>query len=103
MGQRPLGSFLLAARSREVDGERRPPSGLAVDEHQPAMRLHGPLHDCQPETRATYPPGSKGLEQAALQLVREAGSVIAHAQRNGVIDAPAPGHAVPSSSPPPYP
>src|SRR5947208_16869585 len=86
MGQRPLCSFLLAARSRKVDGERRSPSGCAVDEHQTAMRLHGPLHDRQSQTSAADTASRKWLEQAALQLVRNARYIFTLAQGDGIFD-----------------
>src|SRR2546422_4720996 len=32
-------------RGREVDGERGPLARCRIDEHQPAVRIHGTLHD----------------------------------------------------------
>src|SRR6266536_4999870 len=88
------GSLLFAAGGGEVHGEGRPVPRLAVDEHQAAVGFHRALHDGEAEPGAAYPARRKRLEQAGLQIVGDAGAVVAHAQGHGVLDTGAAGQLV---------
>src|SRR6266571_1865323 len=83
------GGLLLATGGWEIHGERRSLAGLAVHQHQPAMRLDGALHDGEAQPGAPHPPRRERLEQALLQLLRDPGAVVAHPQRPG-FSIPAP-------------
>src|SRR5712671_3004240 len=81
------GSLLLTTGGGEIHGERRAVTGLAVHQHEAAMRLDGALDDGEAEPRATDSSRREWLEQALLQLLGDAGTVIAHLERHRILDS----------------
>src|SRR5258705_1175157 len=87
------GGLLLATGGGEIHGKGRSLTDLAVDQHQAAMRLDGALDDGEAESRASHASRRERLEQALPDLFPDAGTVVADAQRHGIVDPPSPKRA----------
>src|SRR5437879_12467415 len=81
----PLDSrcFLLAPGRWEIDGECGALPRSRFHQHQTAVRIHGALHDSEAKTGPAHAAGHERLEQARTHVLRDAGAVVAHRERDG--------------------
>src|SRR2546430_4028418 len=70
-------------------------TGFRIHEHEAAVCFNRALHDGESESRAADAAGGEWLEQTFLEIGRDAGTVVAHAERHGVLDAGAAGQLIP--------
>src|SRR5438105_13345400 len=91
--------FLSPSGCRQVHREGRPPSRGGIHQDQTAVRLHGALHDGQPQPRSADPPGDERLEQPGPQILGDAGAVVGDGEQHRLLD-PRPARNLHPSRPP---
>src|SRR2546430_16138985 len=77
--------FLSPSGGRQVHRERGPASRGGIHQHQAAVRLHGALHDGEPQPGPADPPRDERLAQAGPPAPRGARGAVAYrrASRGG--------------------
>src|SRR2546430_5959321 len=105
--------FLSPSGGRQVHRERGPASRGGIHQHQAAVRLHGALHDGEPQPGPADPPCDERLEQAGPQALGGARAVVGDGEHHpGLEPRPPPGpprprparahyHPGPPAAPPP--
>src|SRR5256886_718226 len=80
--------FLSPSGCRQVHRERGPASRGGIHQDQAAVRLHGALHDREPQPGPADPPRDERLEQAGPPGLGDAGAVVRDGEHHRGLQPP---------------
>src|SRR2546423_880250 len=88
--------FLSPSGCRQVHRERGPASRGGIHQDQAAVRLHGALHDREPQPGPADPPRDERLEQAGPQGLGGARALVGDGEHHGGLQPPPPPGLLPT-------